>query len=337
MYDNVLTNRGGYDKYRYSLSVLRFIALMMIIICHIMQYEKFVLAWWFNVGVQIFLCISGFLYGQKNIGNIPTFYHKRFTRILVPYYTVFLTAAILELVFYRSSFNFLKFGAGLFCRTTIAGGEHLWFVPLILFCYTITPVIEAYRDKYIKNHRNLYIGTILIIFILSIFGGLYARIFNPAWLCCYAIGYLLGVNDKGKFIRIEKPMVFFSVLAVIGNGVQIYIDYVKQISFDGYMEIAYQYFCNYNHTFLGVCLFLLMLRIFDNLYIENHPSIISFLKITDNYSYETYLVHQFLIIGPFSLMTLTRWLPINIMIIFVVIIVLTWILKHVENKILNYI
>ena len=60
----------------YSSSLIRLISTIFIVTCHIMQYNNFVLAWWFNVGVQIFLCMSGFLYGQKIIDNQIGFYKK---------------------------------------------------------------------------------------------------------------------------------------------------------------------------------------------------------------------------------------------------------------------
>ena len=58
----------------YSISLLRMVAMLSIVSCHIFQYYGNFLAWWFNVGVQIFLCISGYLYGQKDIGEITAFY-----------------------------------------------------------------------------------------------------------------------------------------------------------------------------------------------------------------------------------------------------------------------
>lgn len=53
------------SSYDYSVSLIRLIATIFIITCHIMQYLSIELAWWFNVGVQIFLCMSGYLYGKK--------------------------------------------------------------------------------------------------------------------------------------------------------------------------------------------------------------------------------------------------------------------------------
>jgi len=45
---------------------------------------------WLNVGVQISLTISGYLYARKDInGGITSYYKKRFLKICIPYYIVF--------------------------------------------------------------------------------------------------------------------------------------------------------------------------------------------------------------------------------------------------------
>lgn len=39
-----------------KISFIRMIAMFSIILCHFFQYYHLELAWWFNVGVQVFLC-----------------------------------------------------------------------------------------------------------------------------------------------------------------------------------------------------------------------------------------------------------------------------------------
>lgn len=56
--------------------------MLMIITCHFMQYMEMELAWWFNVGVQIFFVISGFLYGGKSIEKPLKFYVKALKKYL---------------------------------------------------------------------------------------------------------------------------------------------------------------------------------------------------------------------------------------------------------------
>lgn len=64
-------------KVKAAISYSRFIAMVMIVLCHFFQFYNNELAWWFNVGVQIFLIISGFLYGMKSIEDPCLFYSDR--------------------------------------------------------------------------------------------------------------------------------------------------------------------------------------------------------------------------------------------------------------------
>lgn len=52
-----------------KISVIRLIAVLMIISCHILQGLKYEAAYWVNLGVQVFFFISGYLYGKKEIKN----------------------------------------------------------------------------------------------------------------------------------------------------------------------------------------------------------------------------------------------------------------------------
>jgi hypothetical protein len=59
-----------------SIAYVRLFAMLCILTCHIFQTLGNELAWWFNIGVQIFLFISGFLYGQK-VYNSPLLILKK--------------------------------------------------------------------------------------------------------------------------------------------------------------------------------------------------------------------------------------------------------------------
>ena len=53
----------------YSISIIRVLAMLAIVACHIFQSQDMSIAFWLNIGVQIFLFMSGFLYGKKTITN----------------------------------------------------------------------------------------------------------------------------------------------------------------------------------------------------------------------------------------------------------------------------
>ena len=67
----------------------------MTITCHVLQYYDNVFFRLFNVGVQVFLIISGYLYGIKKIESVPTFLFKQVKKIIVPYWTFLIVAVAL--------------------------------------------------------------------------------------------------------------------------------------------------------------------------------------------------------------------------------------------------
>lgn len=296
--------------------------MLMIISCHIMQYYDLELAWWFNVGVQIFLCISGFLYGQKNIDDATDFYNKRLKRILIPYYLVFIPFGIIEFIFVRDSFIVEDFVLGLVLCSRLKGAEHLWFIPTILMCYLITPFLQAYRNKYVNGKRTIESYSVLGVIISSVLIKGYTN-FTPAWICCYVIGYALGINEKHKYISEKVLLIITGVIAIAGNAIQIYCDYLVNIDFTGFGTIK-----NYNHVMLGVFIFILLKVVFERI---DLTGIGKLLNISDKYSFEMYLVHQLLILGPFSLLTLTGNASVNIVIMLLGICFLTLLVKKAEK------
>ncbi len=321
MINNSAINQGGQRSY--SVSLIRLISLLMIITCHVFQYLGNELAWWFNVGVQIFLCISGYLYGQKATGDIKGFYGRRFAKILVPFFVVLVPALLLNLA--SGNVRLVQALSAFLMHSTISGGGHLWFVPTILICYVITPVLESF---YQGLNRKQYIVTTIIAFeIVAVFFYGFTDFYSGAWIGCYIIGYALGVNEKEPLVSTTAIMVLFGTLTSL-NLVQIYVDYYQTVSLFGSVGKLYNILCDYNHVWLGVFFFLVLKEIFDK--IEFSKKLRRTLDITDKYSYETYLVHQFLVLGPFTLMSLTSNLAVNIFIILIGIGVLAWLVKRIE-------
>lgn len=296
--------------------------MLIIISCHIMQYYDLELAWWFNVGVQIFLCISGFLYGQKSIDNVTDFYNKRLKKILIPYYLVFIPFGIIEFIFARDAFSIKNFALGIVLCSWLKGAEHLWFIPTILMCYLITPLLQGYRNKCVEGKRTILVFTVLSLIITSVLIQGFTT-FNPAWICCYMIGYALGMNEKGNYINENVLTIIAGIIAAAGNAVQIYCDYIANIDFTGFGIIK-----NYNHVMLGVFIFLLLKAIFEKVDLSKFRKL---LKLSDTYSFEVYLVHQLLILGPFSLLGLTGYSLFNILIMLLGVCVLAFVLKKADK------
>ena len=312
----------GHD---YAISTIRLVAMAMIVLCHIMQYYDFFLAWWFNVGVQIFLCMSGFLYGQIKITKVTRFYKKRLTKILIPYYLVVIPFAIAEFAFAADYITVRKFIEALFLHSTLKGAGHLWFIPTILVCYLITPLLQVYRSEYVRDKTSWIIVLVCGVTVVSIYTEFFNAFFNPAWISCYLIGYGLGVNEREGFLQKSHLLALFGCAALMGNSIQIYFEYVRKISFTG-KGVVY----DYNHVLLGISLFLL-LKIF--LEKKNFQKYKSLLMVSDKYSYEVYCVHQLIILGPFSLLMVTDKIAINMVLVFGVTALLSKLLKNAEEYI----
>ena len=77
-----------------SISVSRVAATILIVICHIVKYYTFIpgsslLGQVFNVGVPMFVIISGYLYGEKRDSKwtkekVKTFMFDRWMRVSFP-------------------------------------------------------------------------------------------------------------------------------------------------------------------------------------------------------------------------------------------------------------
>lgn len=305
-------------KFDWTISSIRMISMLLIITCHFMQYFNNELAWWFNVGVQIFLCISGYLYGCKREKiEYLKFYTKNFKKILISYYIVFIPFSLILL--FMNIINLKTVILGICLKGTVPGGGHLWFIPTILLCYIITPFLSEYVSS-VGNQRQLLVKYVVSIFVCFIIISLYLPSFSSAWISCYISGYFLSrITNMNTYKRISITVI---LIALILNTIQIFSDYIMHLNIP-----FYTIFCNYAHAFLGVSIFILLKYLLRNMK-SNY-----ILRLSDKYSYEIYLGHQFYILGPLSLMQITSNVILNTIIVLIAIIVTAWLIKKASYSI----
>lgn len=313
----------------YSISLIRLIATIIIVTCHFMQYYNCELTWWFNVGVQIFFTISGYLLAFKIINSPIEFLLKRFKRILIDYWIFVLIYSIFYIIA-GNKISKTSFVFSVFCIQVPNGADHLWFISYILLCYILTPLLFSYFNYFLQryNKKHLWIFyIILIILIFLVFQNISPK-FTSVWINCYLTGYFLGFIYKNKLYKISKLLsLFILVFALIMNTVQIYIDYFSSLQEIKSLEY-YVIFCGYSHTFLGCGLFIIMKQIFSRIKYNNKS--MKVLSISDNLSYDIYLVHQIFILGVFSLLKVTDVIIINILFTILVIIVSAILLRKLS-------
>lgn len=329
-------------KKDYTISILRFMAMVFIIICHMMQYYNFFLCTWFNVGVQIFLCISGLLFGMHSMpSDLSLYIKRRFVRIYLSYVILIIPIIILFFIFHSDYISFPLAIKMLFSYDTISGGGHLWYIPTIMMCYFLSVFYWLLYEK-IEDPKKLLLLTITVLLIQVLIFETFLSYFNSAWINCYFLGFFLGqLRIKGfrqLKVQIEKTII---IIALVSNVIQITIDYFwPNIPFDGILLGCYHRYCNYAHVCLGVAIVILVTHFFRKVdWSDVNHAIRDALDLSDRYSYEIYLIHQFLILGPFSLMSLTNVMFVNVVIIIIgtllLSIVLKWISDYAARKLIS--
>ena len=159
-----------------SLSTCRIwlmgLAALMIIACHARAYGVYMPGWarvilgWGNLGVDIFLLLSGLgcFYSLSRPGNtVKNFYRRRFVRIAVPYLLIFIPANILFLLLGERNL-----GEALLSLTALEYWffhKGAWFVSMIILLYLASPLLF----KVLAGKRRWLVtaGIIVVVFGLS--------------------------------------------------------------------------------------------------------------------------------------------------------------------------
>ncbi len=322
-------------KKDYAISVLRVMALSLVIGCHLLEWihdmgENYPLVVkitgnYFAVGVQIFLMISGFLYGSKEnlfgdgISRV-TFVKKNFWKILKDYYIYYLLV-IIPLCFLLKNPTMTPdavFGALTGWRT-FGRALHLWFIPYILFCYLLTPIIYDIREWICK--KNVVVGLAGLLILIEVLFLSYQSYFAPAWICAYVIGFFLP-KLKGTIIWRRGWYWYAVVVCVLGNGIKIYLKYFRGIFYPTEVPGLKGIILTECYNWVTV---LLAFVIFVGLYEVLHKALckrekMPFLDWTDEYSYDIYISHMLFVKGMLSTVFLTGFLPLDLVITFALII-----------------
>ncbi|MCM1540492.1 MAG: acyltransferase [Blautia sp.] len=318
----------------YAISVTRLAALSLVIGCHVFEYLGTCyprysslltpIGNYSSVGVQIFLLISGYLYGKKKIRPGIPFILSNFWKILKDYYVHYLIFTIpLCLVFQAEQINAKSLWGMVTCWCTFGGEVQLWFIPYILFCYLITPMLYEIREWLVagKNSAIKFCGLIIIIELLFIE---YDSYFIPAWICCYVIGYCFPFLVE-RYRSFLKPWMggAMLILCLACNVIKYYYRYIR-----GYMpntinaliwegnfkaRILNEFF-NWSSVLLGIVIALAIYYTTKRIlkYRTEKRTQIKWLDIADKYSYDIYICHMLYVKGMLSTIMITPYIVVNL-------------------------
>lgn len=328
---NILSKRENID---YSVSFIRFIACIFIIICHILQYFGSSLAFWFNCGVQIFFFISGYLYSKKNLSSISSnikFVINNSIKILIDYIIfclIFVLVCIISQKIQLTNDNFINM---IRIRNFPVEIGHLWFIKYILFCYFATPLYLKILDKLETKSPQFYFWIMLFLMVVNdlIFKGLFN--FIGAWINCFLFGmiiYRLSINKK---LSLNKVYFVVFIAAFLLNLLQIYIDY-------SHIELHKRlnsYIHWYAHATLGISLFVVLHYLYEKFKNIFEKCIVVF-NLSDKYSYDIYICHHVFILGTFSILAINTAPVIKILFLITAIISSAYILNSVSLPIKQF-
>lgn len=271
-----------------ALNAIRWLSTIAIVICHILQGYDNAWAYVFNIGVQIFFFLSGFLYGYKDIKSPKEFYRKRFVKLYIPYAIWVLAALSILILAAGKSYKPAEIFNLVILRSTVSGLGHLWFMKILFICYLILPVFNYIIKRY--NYKAIALLSLGLCLLLS-----YYPSSTLIWIMVYYCGFLCG-----RFPRIQLPVLLLSgALAVcILNIYDINVESLSK------QESSIYFF----KSLVAIFLFLSLLHLFKGI---QAPRIISH-SLTIGGGYEIYLTHGLFILGPLSVLGITAFISLNI-------------------------
>ena len=299
-----------------AISIIRVMAMILIVSCHITQGYDQQIAFILNVGVQIFFLLSGFLYGKIEITSIASFVKKRFVKVYIPFIFVVLCSAAIYTIFHitdisaKSVLLYLLDIQG-FIGWGVEGLNHLWFLSVLMICYIITPIAQK-----ILKHNKLWFVILWIIVGVVEFGFIQKMQSIAAWIMLYLLGMFWGKNEN-KWIN-TTLLIISTILSLV-----MFSCFKIEYLFDPYM-VRYSIGL---HCILALWIMTVLYCIFSKLEMR----IPKWLQCCNDISYEVYLVHHILILGPLSLLFLTPSKTINILLILIFTFVLSYALSQLMN------
>lgn len=208
-------------KRDYVISVVRVIAMWMIIGCHISSWLSISsLAMVLNVGVYIFLLISGILYAKKSISDSAGFIKNRWLKLCIPMYylVIFLlffnlfslkTDVLKTIPTYLFNLQGLEFIIPRIRLYQMNGLGHLWFLTVIMLCYFLLIPLKKSEEN-IRNWSTYIPLIFIILFLASIFLAYTIKV-QLNYFIAFLLGYMIGKHT----FKVTAPKYLVSTLCMI--------------------------------------------------------------------------------------------------------------------------
>ncbi len=293
------------------ISIARVIGMFFIVLCHIIHYYSFVpgssfLGQFFICGVQLFIFISGYLYGGKTVTHFGKWYVRRALTVSLPaillsvifIVVLFITntaVASSTIIAYCLDLEGLLFLGGLFSSffKSIPSLDPLWFTTVIMLCYLLVPILQ--REKFISRRVNSIVGMSAFLLIGTLLCVCFFSWVRLPYFFFFTIGYFLG---KFSFLSKVNGKIFsvYTVLFLLSIMVRMVLN--------RYIDGTNIYFVYTEFSKFVAGTWIVVLLSFTH---RKMPVLLSTVgdwkavKWFDKYSFYIYLVHGIFCMGLFNL------------------------------------
>lgn len=212
-----------------AISIMRVMAMIMIVLCHLFLWlDMSVLAMFFNVGVEVFLLISGYLYSNREIKNTVVFLKQRWIKICVPLYTFFIAMLFVNLMVQKDlkliktiPVYFLDLQGVNFVLKNVWFPNlnelsHLWFLTVIMMSYILLVLVKKIEKEtfWINKQKVCFLFAIFLIadVMFALIG------IQLIYFFTFFVGYAIGKMN----IRFDgKRYVFLSIMMLLSVAIRI--------------------------------------------------------------------------------------------------------------------
>lgn len=279
-------------------------------------------------GVQTFFFISGFLYATRQIVDVKKFYKTQTVKIAVPTAMAVLLGIALCLIFapeVDKAEKWLTYGAN-----QLWGQGQIWFMPFILICYFLLPVLNAACDKTDEN-RNRAIILLAIISIIE----LCFYIFGDLQFCIvvFEIGYLVRKFEiDEKFKRRRALSMFGGIIVFVFAAFAYYVMHNKVVLQTFLIDRLIHFGEMFSAALLALSFSLIILLCFERMNDKPLPKI---LRLSDKYSLYVFLSHHIFCMGPVSVLTVLPSFIQNVALLILCIVFSSVTLRYFSDKIIS--
>ena len=286
--------------------------MVLIVICHTVKYYTFIpghskLNQVFNVGVYVFLLISGFLYGGKEIREYGKWLLGRVKKVVLPASVVSLCdivllwclgaslrkTTILAYVFNLQGLLFLNWDFFCLLFEEIPNLGPLWFTTIIMICYLSLPFLQSLCKWSQKGEQKILRSLFVIgtFFVIAAFFLIF-HIIDLSYIFIFIVGYFLRFLGFTRDSTNPLSTLILTILTIILQFARIVIK-LNWPSFE-----FYSMYVSLSHSILGFWIFYIAFA-FEKREPEfiQHVASSKIIREMDSLSYYIFLVHGLFCMG----------------------------------------